>query len=79
MTSFILSSTCLKPSDHIWTHRSKSWALKLFRAWVEQLKWSLFEPYQKFARMVEAHLDGILAYRGTSFGDFKEDVKCFAG
>lgn len=48
--------------DHLWTYRSKSWALKFFRAWVEQLKWSRLEPYQKFARMVEAHLDGILAY-----------------
>ncbi len=26
------------------------------------LKWSRLTPYHKFARMVEKHLDGILAY-----------------
>jgi len=47
---------------HLWAYRSKTWARKFFARWVEQLKWSRLEPYQKFARMVEKHLDGILAY-----------------
>jgi transposase len=29
---------------------------------VSQLKWSRLKPYFRFARMVEEHLDGILAY-----------------
>ena len=47
---------------HLWSYRSKTWARKFFAQWVEQLKWSRLAPYQKFARMVEKHLDGILAY-----------------
>jgi transposase len=47
---------------HLWAYRSKTWARKFFTHWVEQLKWSRLEPYQKFVRMVEKHLDGILAY-----------------
>lgn len=27
-----------------------------------QLKWSRLKPYHKFAKMVEEHLEGILAY-----------------
>jgi transposase len=47
---------------HLWAYRSKTWARKFFAHWVEQLKWSRLEPYQKFARMVERHLEGILGY-----------------
>jgi len=47
---------------HLWASRSKTWARKFFARWVEQLKWSRLEPYHKFARMVESHLEGILAY-----------------
>ena len=47
---------------HLWSYRSKTWARKFFAQWVEQLKWSRLAPYQKFARMVERHLEGLLAY-----------------
>ena len=47
---------------HLWSYRSKTWARKFFTQWVAQLKWSRLAPYHKFARMVEAHLEGILAY-----------------
>ena len=47
---------------HPSSRTSKTWARKFFERWVEQLTWSRLEPYQKFARMVETHLDGILAY-----------------
>ena len=46
----------------LWSYRSKTWARKFFTRWVEQLKWSRLAPYQEFARLVEAHLEGILAY-----------------
>lgn len=45
----------------LWAYRSKPWARKFFTQWAVQLKWSRLELYQKFARMVEEHLDGILA------------------
>jgi transposase len=47
---------------HLWSYASKTWARKFFRGWVDQLKWSRLKPMHKFARMVEKHLDGILAY-----------------
>jgi len=48
--------------NHLWTYRSKTWARKFFRQWVESLKWSRLASYQRFAAMVDKHLDGILAY-----------------
>lgn len=56
---------------HLWTYRSRTWALKFYRGWTEQLKWSRLKPLQRFARMVEKHLDGILAHcdrPGVSLG-----------
>ena len=47
---------------HLWSYRSRTWARKFFTQWVAQLKWSRLAPYHKFARMVDAHLEGILAY-----------------
>ena len=47
---------------HLWSYRSKTWARKFFQGWKDQLKWSRLKPYQKFAVVVERHLDGILAY-----------------
>jgi transposase len=47
---------------HLWSYRSKTWARKFFDGWVSQIKWSRLKAYFRFARMVEEHLDGILAY-----------------
>lgn len=59
----LLKAHLLKESfGHLWSYSSKTWALKFFRGWVEQLKWSRLKPYRDFARMIESHLDGILAY-----------------
>jgi transposase len=59
----LLKAHLLKESfGQLWAYRSKTWARKFFAHWVEQLKWSRLAPYHKFARMVEKHLDGILAY-----------------
>lgn len=59
----LLKAYLLKESfEHLWSYTSKTWANKFFQSWVAQLKWSRLKPYQKFARMVEKHLDGILSY-----------------
>ncbi len=59
----LLKAHWLKESfNHLWSYRSKTWAKKFFQGWVAQLKWSRLKPYQRFARMVDDHLDGILAY-----------------
>ena len=59
----LLKAHLLKESfGHLWSYRSQTWARKFFTQWVAQLKWSRLAPYHKFARMVEKHLDGILAH-----------------
>lgn len=36
--------------------------MKFWQGWKSQLKWSRLKAYHKFARMIDKHLDGILAY-----------------
>jgi transposase len=47
---------------HLWSYRSRTWALKFWRDWVAQLRWSRLPSYRRFVRLVERHMDGILAY-----------------
>ena len=47
---------------HLWSYKSKTWAKKFWRLWKDSLKWARLEPYERFVRMVDRHLDGILAY-----------------
>ena len=47
---------------HLWEYKSRTLARKFFRKWVDSLKWSRMEPLNRFAAMVEEHLDGILSY-----------------
>ncbi len=47
---------------HLWSYRSRTWALKFWTQWKAQLKWSRLPSYRRFVRLVERHLDGILAY-----------------
>jgi len=59
----LLKAHLLKESfGYLWSYRSKTWARKFFRCWTSQLKWSRLTPYQRFARMIDRHLDGILSY-----------------
>jgi transposase len=36
--------------------------LRYLRAWTDQLRWQRMEPFEKLARMLWDHLDGILNY-----------------
>jgi transposase len=47
--------------SHLWSYRNKTCARRFFAAWVKDLRWMRLKSYEKFARMVEKHLDGILA------------------
>jgi len=59
----LLKAHLLKESfSHLWSYKSKTCARRFFDGWVDQLKWSRLKPYHKFARMVEKHFDGILAF-----------------
>jgi len=46
----------------LWDYQSPGWARRFFDQWRDALRWQRLEPFQKFARMVEAHWDGIEAY-----------------
>jgi transposase len=48
--------------SQLWDYESEAWARKFFDNWRESLKWQRLEPYEKFARMIDKHWDGIAAY-----------------
>jgi transposase len=49
--------------DQLWDSRSPGWARRFLDKWRDALRWQRPEPFEKFARLVEAHRDGIEAYR----------------
>ena len=48
--------------SHLWSYKSKTCAKRFWRLWKDSLKWARLESYERFVRMVDKHLDGILAY-----------------
>ena len=48
--------------DQLWTYKSEAWARTFFDNWKSRLRWQRLAPYEKFAKMVETHWDGIAAY-----------------
>lgn len=48
--------------DQLWDYWSPGSARRFFDQWRDALRWQRLEPFQRFARMVEAHWDGIEAY-----------------
>jgi transposase len=46
----------------LWTYQSEAWARRFFEHWKQALKWQRLKPYEKFARMIDRHWDGIAAY-----------------
>lgn len=50
--------------SELWNYRREEWARKFFANWVAGLKWQRLPWYEKFARLVERHWDGIAAHCG---------------
>ena len=46
----------------LWSYQSEAWARRFFENWRASLKWQRVAPYEKFAKMIERHWDGIAAY-----------------
>ncbi|MCM2277514.1 MAG: ISL3 family transposase [Oligoflexia bacterium] len=46
----------------LWDYNREGWARRFFDNWRDQLKWQRLKPYEKFARMIDKHWDGIAAY-----------------
>lgn len=59
----LLKAHLLKESfGQMWEYSYKGCVLRFWAGWKAELKWSRLKPYHEFVRMVEDHLDGILAY-----------------
>ena len=46
----------------LWSYQTEGWARRFFENWKASLKWQRLQPYEKFAKMIEKHWDGIAAY-----------------
>jgi len=46
----------------LWNYQSEAWARRFFENWKQALKWQRLKPYEKFARMIDRHWDGIAAH-----------------
>jgi transposase len=46
----------------LWSYQAEGWARRFFDNWKNALKWQRLKPYEKFAKMIERHWDGIAAY-----------------
>jgi len=46
----------------MWDYQSESWARKFFENWRDSLKGQNLKPYEKFAKMVDRHWEGLAAY-----------------
>ena len=49
----------------LWDYTREGWARRFFENWRDSLKWQRLKPYEKFARMIERHWDGIAAHCRT--------------
>ena len=48
--------------EQLWDYNVAGWARRFFENWRDSLRWQRLEPYEKFADMIDAHWDGIVAY-----------------
>lgn len=46
----------------LWSYNTEGWARRFFENWRASLKWQRLKPYEKFAKMIDRHWDGISAY-----------------
>src|SRR5450759_5203254 len=60
------SATALKEAlDHHWDYKYEGAAVRYLKGWVDQLRWQRLPGFQKLAKMLIDHLDGILNYCRT--------------
>ena len=45
--------------DQLWEYKLPLWARRFFDNWRDALRWQRLKPFEKFARMIETHWDGI--------------------
>jgi len=63
MNRRVMKAYLLKESlDRLWDYRYEAGMLRYFQEWVEQLKWQRLKPFEKLAKMLLDHIEGILNY-----------------
>jgi transposase len=48
--------------DRLWNYRYEGAMIRYFRSWMDQLRWQRLRPFQKLAKTLIDHLEGILNY-----------------
>jgi transposase len=46
----------------LWEYKKEGWARRFFDNWCAALKWQRLKPYEEFAKMIESHWEGIVAF-----------------
>ena len=45
--------------ERLWSYSSSTWMRKFWQSWKDSLKWKRLKPFEKVARMVDSHWEGI--------------------
>ena len=62
----ILKAYLLKESlERLWTYRYEAGMFRYLKNWIDQLRWQRLKPFEKLAKMLLDHLQGILNYCHT--------------
>ena len=48
--------------EQLWSYNREGWARRFFENWRDSLKWQRLKPYEKFAKMIDRHWEGLAAY-----------------
>ncbi|HSP66540.1 MAG TPA: ISL3 family transposase [Bryobacteraceae bacterium] len=66
MNRRLLKAYLLKEGlERLWFYRYEGAMLRYLQKWIDQLRWQRLRPFEKLARMLLDHLDGILNYCRT--------------
>jgi transposase len=66
MNRKLMKAYLLKESlDRLWTYKYEGAMLSYLRRWIDQLRWQRLPSFERLARMLLDHLDGILNYCRT--------------
>jgi transposase len=62
----VMKAYLLKESlDRLWNYRYEGAMLRYLQSWIDQLRWQRLKPFEKLARTLLDHLEGILNYCRT--------------
>jgi transposase len=66
MNRRVMKAYLMKESlDRLWSYYYEAGMLRYLQNWIDQLRWQRLKPFEKLARMLLDHLDGILNYCRT--------------